>query len=134
MKPVLLCFLLSTAAPRALGQFCAQHVVVPGYSRLARMARLQGSVRVEIKVGADGKVVSATATGNDRLLERASEENIRQWRFCPASSAQESVRTQTVTYVYRLEGREEYYDPPPRVVLDLPEKVEITSHPPEPQP
>jgi TonB family protein len=98
------------------------------------MARLQGSVRVEIKVGADGKVVSATATGNDRLLERASEENIRQWRFCPASSAQESVRTQTVTYVYRLEGREEYYDPPPRVVLDLPEKVEITSHPPEPQP
>lgn len=135
MKALFLSFLLAASACYAADEICPRRVVVPGYPRLARMARLQGSVSVQIEIASDGRVVSAQASGTDRLLERAAEDNIRHWTFSPASPPGSSTSSRaTVTYIYRLDGQEVYYDPPPRVVLDLPNRVEITSQPPMPQP
>jgi TonB family protein len=96
------------------------------------MARLQGTVKIRVGIGMDGVVTSAKASGASKLLEAAAEENIRRWTF--ALGTESSVSRQAViTFVYRLEGKEEY-DSPSSVVLDLPYRVEITSHPPDVQP
>lgn len=135
MNGLIMCLFLSAVACYSAEAIYARHVVVPGYPRLARMARLQGSVTVDIQISADWTVTSARGSGPNKLLERAAEENIREWTFFPPPVASSSASIQTtVTYVYKLEGKEEYYDPPPRVVLDLPYRVEVTSQPPEPQP
>jgi len=110
------------------------HIVVPGYPNLARMAFLQGSVRVEVIIGEDGRVLSAKGSGASNLLVRASEENVRQWVFCVGSAKNHMALKRTAIYVYRLEGKEQNYELMPRVVLDLPWHIEITAHPPEPQP
>ena len=131
---VFLLFMVTVSCSGA-EKICVRHVIVPGYPRLARTARLQGLVRIDVGIGADGKVTSAKASGINKFLDRAAEENIRRWSFSPAAATGSSVPRHTiVTYVYRLDGKQEYYDPPPTVVLDLPYRVEITSNPPEPQP
>jgi len=114
---------------------CACHVVVPGYPPLARMARIDGSVNVEIEIGPEGNVITAKASGSHKLLQRESEDNIRLWKFCPTrTSAGPSRNLIRITYVYKLEGKEAYHAPFPKVTLDLPFRVEIISSPPEPQP
>jgi TonB family protein len=112
-----------------------QHLVVPEYPSLARMARLQGTVTIEVEIGRDGKVVEAKAHGAHPLLQRESEKNLRQWTFHAEPGAPDSVMTHaTITYVYKLGGKEMYHQPVPTVVMNLPDRVEITTNPPEPQP
>lgn len=126
---------LATATCGDAQGVCVRHLVVPGYPRLARMARLQGSVSVDVKIDADGTVASAKGSGSSKLLERAAEQNLRQWTFYPRPTKGGCSFTRlTIIFVYRLEGREEYYDPPPRVIMELPSHVQIISNPPEPQP
>lgn len=62
---------------------------------------------------------------------RASEENVRDWLFGNVPGSANSSQHE-ITFIYKLEGKQEYYDSPPHVVLDLPKSVEITAHPPEP--
>jgi hypothetical protein len=113
---------------------CVQHLVVPGYPRLARLAQYKGTVNVELEIGADGRVVSAKGTGANALLVRASEENALQWVFERTAMSANSTLKRTITYIYSLAGKKEYYDSPPLVVFDLPNRLEITAHPPDPQP
>src|SRR5690242_15360424 len=122
MKGLSLCLLVLASATCGGAQvLCVRHLVVPEYPRLARMARLQGAVTVAIKIDTQGSVVSAKASGASKLLQRAAEQNVRQWTFCPRPvSGGTSSNWSTITFVYRLEGREEYYDPPTRVAMDLP--------------
>jgi TonB family protein len=126
-------WLLLTLNPRgAVDVTCVKHILVPRYPRLARIAQFQGTVTVNIQIGIDGTVVSAASSGPDELLRRASEENAKHWTFCPAQDA--TPRKHTITYVYKLEGPKEYYDSPPIVTIDLPDRVEIIGNPPEPMP
>lgn len=136
MKAFSLClFILVTSTCGSAQRVCVRHMIVPGYPRLARTARLQGSVNIEIQIDAEGTVVSAVASGANKVLQRAAEQNLRQWTFYPRLLTGGSSSTRLkVTFVYRLEGEQEYYDPPPRVVLDIPSRVQITTNPPEPQP
>src|ERR1051326_5083735 len=84
---------------------CVRHVEVPAYPPLARMARLQGTVKIRVGIGMDGVVTSAKASRARKLLEAAAEENIRRWTF--ALGTESSVSRQAViTFVYRLEGKE----------------------------
>jgi TonB family protein len=129
------CFLFLGTYAYCDGAVCIRHVAVPGYPRLARMASLQGSVTVDFEVSPDGQVISASGSGAaNRLLIRASEENIQQWTFRPPDQRGTSPTKRRIVYVYKLEGRKLYYDPPPTVVLDWPDRLQITTNPPEPQP
>ena len=57
--------------------------VPPVYPRLARLARVTGTVRVETTVGVDGRVRSAAAISGPPLLRQAAVEAIRQWVYAP---------------------------------------------------
>lgn len=119
---------LNTTASSAVDSLCTKHILAPSYPRLAWLAQLTGTVSVDIDVAADGKVRSAVGSGGHNLLNRAAEENAREWTFC---SSAEGFKLR-VTYVYRFEGRREDEQSQPKVSFDLPDRVEIVAHPPEP--
>jgi TonB family protein len=100
-------------------------IVVPRYPPLALMAGLQGSVTVEVEVDTDGKVISAKANGSDPILQRATEENIRQWSFEPTPGSPRHA----VIYNYRIVG-ERVQSSCPIVIFNLPDRVEISTRPP----
>src|SRR5271163_3695703 len=59
------------------------HQVNPEYPKLARAQRVEGTVRLNMTIGADGVVHSVTVLGGPLLLIRAAEEAVRQWRYSP---------------------------------------------------
>jgi TonB family protein len=109
-------------------------IVVPTYPRLARVAQLEGSPSVELEIGKDGKVLSAKGSGAHPLLVQDAEKCLRQWVFAPIPEGLKLPVKHKVTFRYKLQGKPQYYDPVPRVVLHLPDLVEITSRPYEIQP
>jgi TonB family protein len=130
----ILWLLLTLNSQGAVDATCVKHVVPPGYPHLARAATLQGTVTVEIDIDPDGTVTSERSSGANELLRRASEDNIAQWMFCPASGAAGS-RKHSIVYIYKLQGPKEYpCDSAPIVSIDLPDSVEIVAHPLKPMP
>lgn len=111
---------------------CVKHIVSPGYPPVARLTRLQGTVIVDLRIGPDGRVLSASSTGNNEILCRASEDNIREWIFSPSVSRREPSAMR-FTYDYKLAGDEEKYGSAPTILFDLPDRVEIVAHPLQPQ-
>jgi TonB family protein len=126
-----------TMAAAAFSQSAAdlrvKHMVVPVYPRLAWFAQLQGTVNVDIEVGADGRVRSARATGAHNLLDQAAEENVRNWLFVPSDVAGSATKL-TVKYVYKLEGKKQHELSAPEITLDLPDAITIVASPPAPEP
>jgi TonB family protein len=96
-KLILGCVLIlgcSTAfAPKALAQDATNDAaarkvkskVVPDYPAVARQLHLQGKVRVETIVAADGHVTNTKVVGGNPLLAASAEDAIKRWRFEPGS-------------------------------------------------
>ena len=67
----------------------------PTYPQAARAHGLEGVVRLEITIEADGTVLAAwieTSSGH-AILDRAAEEAVRSWRFAPALADGVPTRT-----------------------------------------
>jgi TonB family protein len=137
-KRITILLLFLTATVPVLAQSAAdprvKHVVVPAYPRLAWFAQLEGTVNVDVEIGADGHVLSAAATGAHNLLDQAADENARNWLFVPSDSAGASARKLRIKYVYKLEGKKQHELSAPEITLDLPDAVTIVARPPEPEP
>jgi hypothetical protein len=100
---------------------------MPLYPHLARLARIEGTARMQ--VWTDGtSVVKVEGNGAHKLLLTAAEENLRTWRFYPHKPT-----SFTVTFVYSLEQPEVFGFVNPSIVLQLPTRVEIRTkkHPVE---
>ena len=80
--------------------FCANHApaqetsegtrkvatkVVPEYPNLARSLHLQGNVRADVLVAANGKVKSVEVKGGHPLLGQAAQDALSQWTWEPAA-------------------------------------------------
>lgn len=61
----------------------------PGYPRRARAAGMQGTVEIEVTVGADGRVRRALVSGSSghALLDDEALKAVKRWRFAPARDA-----------------------------------------------
>ena len=93
----LLTFVLAFCAMTAAGQGEPIHVggdvkpplkvkdVKPVYPPLARQARTQGVVILEVTIGEDGKVKAVKVLKSLALLEGAAIEAVKQWEFKPTS-------------------------------------------------
>ena len=91
---------------------------VPLYPPLARVANVEGVVR--LRIATDGqRVTSARVIEGNKMLAAAAEENIHTWTF----SRHESTAF-VVTYRYRLTG--DSHSDNPTVLLRLPKDVEIS--------
>jgi hypothetical protein len=96
----------------------------PLYPALARQARIQGEVQLEVTT--DGtRVVGSKVLGGHPLLVKAADENVQTWTFIYHEPL-------TFTVVFRYRTWEALQpDVQPIVTLRLPTEVEITTPPPQ---
>jgi protein TonB len=74
----------------------ALHRQSPAYPAIAKAARVQGVVKVQILIDEDGQVISASAIEGHPLLRDASVQAARQWRFSPTLLSKEPVKVQGI--------------------------------------
>ncbi|HYG09447.1 MAG TPA: TonB family protein [Pyrinomonadaceae bacterium] len=75
----------------------------PAYPVLAKQARVQGQVTVEILIDEQGRVVSAQATNGHPLLRMAAQQSAYQARFSPTSLSGRPVKVSgVITYNFIL--------------------------------
>jgi len=58
--------------------------VTPLYPELARRMNVAGKVKIEVVIGADGRVKTTRVVGGHPLLVHACQDAVREWRFLPA--------------------------------------------------
>ena len=76
----------------------------PAYPVIARQARVQGAVTVEILIDEQGRVVSAQATSGHPLLRSAAQMSAYQARFSPTSISGQPVKVAgVITYNFVLQ-------------------------------
>jgi len=130
MRAVMLYIVLLSAASAHAQEPVVRQIVAPVYPRLAWLASLQGRVLLELEIDKNGRVQSVKASGSHPLLRDESEKNIRQWTFQSFRDPSSFPVRLKVQYVYRFEGESEDELSPPRVVITVPDKVEIVARPP----
>jgi len=75
----------------------------PEYPPLARMARVQGTVRLEAVTATDGSVQNLKALSGPALLLAAAREAVSRWRYQPTLLNGEPVEVLTeVAVIFRL--------------------------------
>ena len=67
----------------------------PEYPQLAKMARIQGTVRIEGVIGTDGTIQSLKVISGHPLLIKAATDAVRQWRYQPTLFNGEPVEVVT---------------------------------------
>ncbi len=76
----------------------------PAYPPIAKAARAQGTVTVQILVDEAGRVVSASAVGGHPLLQAAAVAAARQARFSPTMLSGQAVKVSgVITYNFVLQ-------------------------------
>lgn len=58
---------------------------VPTYPEVARKLRLSGVVKVQVVIGADGRIKDKTVIGGHPILVNAVEDTLKNWKYAPAS-------------------------------------------------
>lgn len=117
-------FTVSIAYGQCQETVSVKYLAPPIYPVIALTAKLQGTVKVEVKLAPNGKVISAKASGAHDILNQTSEANALQWTFSPIVKGCDY----TLTYVYKLEGKESYHPRPTRIILELPH-IELIAQP-----
>jgi TonB family protein len=94
--------------PAVAGERFAIEIQGGTYPALANQARIEGIVRLRLRIDGTGAVSRAEVLSGHPVLARAAQENVMSWRFsapCPGQDTNESVIE--FTYVFRLEGEVE---------------------------
>jgi len=122
--------LVVSLAATATEPLAVKDVVPPTYPSLAQHAMVQGDVPVDVEISADGKVVSASATGGHKILQEAAVKNVKLWTFSPFALENGTTYRHTIIYHYVL-GERSAHPACPNVVFHFPDRVEILAEPPE---
>jgi TonB family protein len=79
------------------------HRVEPEYPEAARQQNIQGSVILDVHIGADGAVQEVRVASGPPPLAQAASDAVKQWKFKPRLSNGRPVEMQTrVTLNFRL--------------------------------
>jgi protein TonB len=69
--------------------------VPPIYPGIARARRVTGFVRVKLRVGKDGKVISAQFLSGPEIFKDAALEAVKQWQYKPATLDGKAIEQET---------------------------------------
>jgi TonB family protein len=58
----------------------------PEYPEIARRMNLNGTVRVELVIAADGTIKSAKVMGGHPVLADAVQKALKKWKYAPATA------------------------------------------------
>ncbi len=64
-----------------------EHAVPPEYPPLAKMARIEGDVALEVTIDEDGKVTNLEVEDGHPLLVKAALDAVRQWKYAKPAVA-----------------------------------------------
>lgn len=122
-------------AGSALGQALPEPTLVsaglPRYPPIARLAKIQGEVKVDFTLNSNGEVVGATAASGHPMLKAAAEENVKTWRFqLPKNLYRTDWKYSTVFNFKILNDDQPYENPKLTVSLDSFHCVEVVTNPP----
>jgi TonB family protein len=93
----------SAEHPRNLQIGELTNLVEPVYPPDARQARLEGTVKLHVVVGANGEVQSFRTVSGPESRAQAAMTAVREWRYRPTLLNGKAVETQEdVTFVFRL--------------------------------
>jgi TonB family protein len=82
--------------------------VPPPYPPIAKAARAQGAVQVNVTIDENGNVTAAEAVSGHPLLRDAAIEAAKQWQFKPISLGGQAVKVQGIlTFNFTLQGKDE---------------------------
>lgn len=131
---VLILFISVSAHPSNFSQSsnepAAVSAVAPTFPPIARAARAQGEVVVEVKVDAKGNVKSTKVVSGHPLLQKVSEKAAVKWKFALVGK-EASGRTARLTFSYGyIDGDKS--EPEYIVTFMPPYKVEVKWNPPPP--
>lgn len=73
--------------------------VAPKYPKEARKKKVQGIVKLEVVIGRDGRVKSAKVTDGPKLLVKAAEDAVKQWRYKPTLLKGKPIEVETAVEV-----------------------------------
>ena len=77
----------------------------PAYPPIAKMARIQGTVRVEAVIGTDGRIENLKVISGPPLLFDAAVDAVSRWRYQPTLLNGEPVEVLTeIDVIFRLAG------------------------------
>ena len=78
----------------------------PVYPQEAKDKKIQGTVKLHIVIGTDGKVTEADAISGDPLLTQPAVDAVRQWTYRPTLVNGEPVEVDTqVVVIFELNGK-----------------------------
>lgn len=76
--------------------------LMPTYPAIAAIAHIEGDVRASFVVAEDGTVTSVDIISGPPLLRNATLENIRSWKFAPATVKSLANRSLETVFYYRI--------------------------------
>lgn len=152
---VLICFLCATAPPFAgqqgnpviqtstastaaqeekLPVIYVKHLEPPlGYPPLPRVTRVQGTIVMKLKIGADGKVLTIESASSDTtksafmMLRDNAEKAVKAWTFGCVGCPPDAPFEHTIKFNYVLDDNA---DPnSSNVVMNLPDEVTVSAGP-----
>jgi outer membrane biosynthesis protein TonB len=98
-----------------------EYAEVPMYPQLGRLARISGTVEVQVTVK-DGEVVKTEVKSGPPVLTQATIKNILTWRFYHLVNGRFTTK-----FIYLLETNDLLDPQNPKVELQLPLLVRITA-------
>jgi TonB family protein len=121
LSMILLIRTKETAEERKQALPTVESAAVPFYPPLARVARIEGTVR--LRVWTEGKRVSVISTESGHpLLATAAEANVRTWQFTDRGPT-----TFEVTFEYKMLQESQCEMDNGTVLLRLPTEVEVSA-------
>jgi TonB family protein len=75
------------------------HSVDPDYPQMARVAHIQGEVRLLVVVGEDGKTHDVRLVSGHPLLAQAAMDAVKSWKYTPASCPSGPVSVESLVSV-----------------------------------
>lgn len=104
---------------------------LPRYPPIARLAKIQGEVKVDFTLNSNGEVESATAVSGHPMLKGAAEENVKTWKFeLPKNLYRTDWKYSTVFHFKISSDEQPYENPKLTVTLDSYRYVEVVTNPP----
>lgn len=73
--------------------------VIPDYPTIARLAGVQGDIKLHAIIARDGTIQSLTITSGPPMLQEAALKAVQQWRYRPYMLNGEAVEVETIITV-----------------------------------
>lgn len=82
-----LLLLCALAIPARAEDRAVKSRVAPVYPEIAKRMRIEGVIKLQVMVEADGRVSDVKTISGNRALSIAAEDAVRKWRFMPGDAA-----------------------------------------------